>query len=200
MEPSIRVLLLDSDLRSRAAVTYLLAGDDIHVEPFEDVADLQLGRVTSGVILAHDQGDLLARLKSHMEAVETLLPVVAFSREPDVPKAVRAVREGAIDYLDFPNERDTVVSVLLAAQDRARPIMATHERKVAARQCVKRLTERERQVLTGVADGLSNRLIAEQLGISPRTVEIHRANMLSKMAANTSPEAVKIALYAGMWN
>ena len=67
-----------------------------------------------------------------------------------------------------------------------------------ARSRVQRLTKREREVLAGVADGLSNRLIGERLAISPRTVEIHRANMLNKMGANHTSEAIRIAIEASL--
>ena len=71
-------------------------------------------------------------------------------------------------------------------------------REAMARSRVQRLTRREREVLTGVADGLSNRLIGERLEISPRTVEIHRANMLNKMGASHTSEAIRIAIEASL--
>ena len=71
-------------------------------------------------------------------------------------------------------------------------------REARARSRVQKLTRREREVLTGVAAGLSNRLIGEKLSISPRTVEIHRANMLNKMGANHTSEAIRIAIEASL--
>ncbi len=73
-------------------------------------------------------------------------------------------------------------------------------REAIARSRIERLTRREREVLAGVADGLSNRLIGEKLSISPRTVEIHRANMLNKMGANHTSEAIRIAIEASLIN
>jgi DNA-binding NarL/FixJ family response regulator len=86
------------------------------------------------------------------------------------------------------------------AEDRARSVAGSKLREAVARSRVERLTRREREVLAGVAGGLSNRLIGEKLNISPRTVEIHRANMLSKMGANHTSEAIRIAIEASLVN
>jgi DNA-binding NarL/FixJ family response regulator len=86
------------------------------------------------------------------------------------------------------------------AEDRARSVAGSKLREAVARSRVERLTRREREVLAGVAGGLSNRLIGEKLNISPRTVEIHRANMLNKMGANHTSEAIRIAIEASLVN
>jgi len=87
-----------------------------------------------------------------------------------------------------------------ARTPRARSVSTSKLREAVARSRVERLTRREREVLAGVAGGLSNRLIGEKLKISPRTVEIHRANMLSKMGANHTSEAIRIAIEAALVN
>jgi DNA-binding NarL/FixJ family response regulator len=86
------------------------------------------------------------------------------------------------------------------AEDRARSVAGAKLREAVARSRVERLTRREREVLAGVAGGLSNRLIGERLSISPRTVEIHRANMLNKMGASHTSEAIRIAIEASLVN
>ena len=109
-----------------------------------------------------------------------------------------AVLAGAVDYLSWPCDAAQVIGALIGAESTGAALGSLKLREARARSRVQRLTRREREVLAGVAVGLSNRLIGEQLEISPRTVEIHRANMLTKMGAQHTSEAIRIAIEASL--
>jgi len=194
------ILLVDGDFRRRAAISHCLAGSDIHVEPFEDTAELFSRWPRDGMLLVHDAGDAIAVLLEHMGRTGDWLPIIAFAEKPSIRRIVEAVLQGAVDYLVWPFEVAELADSMNVAEDRARSVASSKLREAVARSRVERLTKREREVLAGVAGGLSNRLIGEKLSISPRTVEIHRANMLSKMGATHTSEAIRIAIEAALVN
>jgi FixJ family two-component response regulator len=194
------LLLVDSDFRRRAAISHCLSGSDLHVEPFEDTAELIARWPADGLLLVHDSDDTIARLLDHMGRSGDWLPIIAFAEQPSIRRIVDAVLQGAVDYLVWPFTHEEVDACVAVARDRARNVASSKLREAVARSRVERLTKREREVLSGVAGGLSNRMIGEKLSISPRTVEIHRANMLSKMGANHTSEAIRIAIEASLVN
>jgi FixJ family two-component response regulator len=124
--------------------------------------------------------------------------MVAFSDAPATQRIVRAVLDGAIDYIEWPCATEDLLGIIAAAETSGAVIGSLKLREARARSRLQRLTKREREVLSGVADGLSNRRIGEQLAISPRTVEIHRANMLTKMGAQHTSEAIRVAIEASL--
>ena len=192
--------LVDGDFRRRAAISHCLAGSDLHIEPFEDAAELCSRWPRDGMLLVHDSGNAISALLDHMGRHGDWLPIIAFAESPSIRRIVDAVLQGAVDYLVWPFEEAALAETVAVAEERARSVAGSKLREAVARSRVERLTKREREVLAGVAGGLSNRLIGEQLSISPRTVEIHRANMLSKMGANHTSEAIRIAIEAALVN
>jgi two-component system response regulator FixJ len=125
------------------------------------------------------------------------LPVIIMTGHGDIPLSVRAMKAGAIDFIEKPFEKAT----LLAAVDEAFASMnrsdSGRERAQIAIVRLQALTPRERDVLDGLARGLPNKTIAYDLGISPRTVEIHRANLMSKLEVRSLSEALRLAFAAG---
>lgn len=198
MDRSEPLLLVDRDTRRRAAICHACAGNGIHVEPFEDIAELARRWPHEGIILAHDEGDTVADLVARMTQTGAWLPLVAFDSDPTPQSIVDAVLAGAVDYLAWPFEPEELADTLRTARDRSDSLGSARLREAMARSRVENLTRREREVLVGVATGLSNRLIGDKLCISPRTVEIHRANMLNKMGANHTSEAIRIAIEAAL--
>ncbi|MBU6266005.1 MAG: LuxR family transcriptional regulator [Sphingomonadales bacterium] len=198
MSNATSLYLIDGDFRRRAAISHCLAGSEVHVEPFEDASELIARWPRHGLLLVHDDGRSVANLLSHMGSSGQWLPVIGFSETPTTRMVVQSVLDGAIDYIAWPFERDDIVNVVTDAEQKAETLGSTKLREAMARSRVDRLTKREREVLAGVAGGLSNRLIGEKLAISPRTVEIHRANMLTKMGAHHTSEAIRIAIEASL--
>ena len=194
------LFLVDGDVRRRAAISHCLADSSIHVEPFEDASELISRWPKSGLLLVHDDGVAIGALLGQMGRLGQWLPVIGFAQAPSTRMVVGAVLEGAIDYISWPFTSEDIAKVVADAEAKAEVFGSAKLREALARSRVDRLTKREREVLTGVAGGMSNRMIGEKLSISPRTVEIHRANMLTKMGANHTSEAIRIAIEAALVN
>ncbi|RVU07843.1 LuxR family transcriptional regulator [Novosphingobium umbonatum] len=192
------LFLVDGDVRRRAAISHCLAGSMIHVEPFEDASELITRWPKNGLLLVHDDGRAIGALLNQMGRLGQWLPVIGFAQEPTTRQVVTAVLEGAIDYIAWPFSGEEISRVVNEAEAKAEVFGSAKLREALARSRVDRLTKREKEVLAGVAGGLSNRMIGEKLSISPRTVEIHRANMLTKMGANHTSEAIRIAIEAAL--
>lgn len=126
------------------------------------------------------------------------LPVVILTGHGDVSIAVRAMKAGAIDFIEKPFEKATLVSAIEAAFERLSSANAVASRANGAKVRIASLTARERDVLQGLARGLPNKTIAYDLGISPRTVEIHRANLMTKLDARSLSDALRIAFAGGL--
>jgi two-component system response regulator FixJ len=114
----------------------------------------------------------------------------------DVSLAVQAMKAGAVDFIEKPFEKAVLLSAIEQGIDRLKRSSAGRERADEAAVRLQALTPRERDVLDGLAKGLPNKTIAYDLGISPRTVEIHRANLMSKLEVRSLSEALRLAFAA----
>lgn len=198
MTSSWKIRLVDTDISRRAAICHTLSASGVHVEPFEDVEEMAAHWPQSGVILIEDRRNTIEHLLERMTGSGNWLPVVGFSAAPTTHAVVKAILCGAVDYLGWPFNASDVKGVYRAAEASMATIGNMKLREARARNHVQKLSRREREVLTGIAGGLSNRLIGQQLAISPRTVEIHRANMLTKMGASHTSDAIRIAVEAAL--
>ncbi|MCJ2186866.1 response regulator transcription factor [Novosphingobium beihaiensis] len=192
------LILIDDDTRRRATISHALASHALHVEPFENVFELGATWPRAGAVLLHERPGAVPALIEAMACQNQWFPVVAFSEEPGVQRIVRAILDGAIDYLAWPALAADLALAVNTAIEHAASTGSAKLREVMARTRVSKLTRREREVLGGVASGLSNRRIGEKLEISPRTVEIHRANMLHKLGASHTSDAIRIAIEAAL--
>ena len=198
MNGGIHLILVDGDVRRRARISHGLSDRGLHVEPFEDIAELIAHWPGAGLILVHDDDGTIDRLVAHMGQSGQWLPAVAFADAPTARRVAQAVHAGVLDYVAWPFDHDELVEALTAAQEKGKTLTHAKLREAMARSRIEKLSEREREVLEGVARGLSNDAIARQLGISSRTVEIHRANMLTKIGASHTSEAIRIAIEASL--
>lgn len=198
MRGTRHIILVDHDVRRRAAISHYLSGRGIHVEPFETVSELSDHWPRQGLILVNDVEETIPSLTERLAQSGNWLPVIAFGEDPAPRRIVEAILGGAIDYLSWPFADDDLTLTLETAEDRAENLGHAKLRQAVARSRIERLTPRERAVLSAMAAGLSNRAIAEQMKISPRTVEIHRANMLQKIGATHTSEAIRIAIEASL--
>ncbi len=122
---------------------------------------------------------------------------VVITGHGDVPMAVEAMRAGAVDFIEKPFDDTLIIEAIHRAAEGLTPAASEGEDVNTVKARIDSLSERERQVLTAVVAGLPNKAIAYDLDISPRTVEVHRANVMAKMAAKSLPELVRMALAAG---
>lgn len=198
MQRGLHIVLVDCDTRRRASITHRLSNDGIHVEPFEGLTELISGWPQSGVIFVCDENGTINELMEHMGHTGKWMPVVAFSETPTPRQIVEAVHNGATDYVAWPFDEAELSACLERTESQADSLGPAKLREAMARSRIEQLSGREREVLSAVASGLSNQLIADQLGISCRTVESHRANMLNKIGATHISEAIRVAIEASL--
>lgn len=137
-------------------------------------------------------------LQSRLNERGVAMPVILMTAHGDIPLAVRAMRAGALHVLEKPYERDVLLELLREGHARLGGSRQLAERRASARARVDVLTSRERDVLKLLVAGLPNKAIAQDLGISPRTVEIHRARLMEKLGARSLSTALQIAIEAGV--
>lgn len=139
------------------------------------------------------------QLQSRLKADGVAIPLIIMTAHGDIPMATRAMREGAVDFLEKPFTAEELTQAL----DRAFALSNAHSRVRAAApedaaQRVNALTPREREVLVAIVDGQSSKLIGRELGLSPRTVEVHRRNIMTKMKASSFAELIRMAVAADL--
>jgi FixJ family two-component response regulator len=140
----------------------------------------------------------LAALRQ-LKAAGSLLPVIATgASDGDVRLAVQAMRAGAVDWLEMPYEPEALLGAIAAALASVHAAAEQNRRAELARARIASMSVRERQVLEGLLAGGTNKVIARDLGISPRTVELYRASVMERLGARTLPEAVLLAAAAGL--
>ncbi|GEC14118.1 response regulator FixJ [Nitrobacter winogradskyi] len=196
------VYVIDDDPTIRDSLDFLLGSANFDVTLFDTAADfldshsgLGFGCVVSDVRMPGIDGmDLLRRLKAHASP----LPVIIMTGHGDIPLAVEAMKLGAIDFIEKPFEDERLIGMIEAAleqgpdQTKCDSISAEIVSRMAT------LSQRERQVMDGLVAGLSNKLIAREHNISPRTIEVYRANVMTKMQAHNLSELIRLALRAGI--
>ena len=126
------------------------------------------------------------------------MPIVIMTGHGDVSIAIRAMKAGAVDFLEKPFEKDALIAAIEEAFQRIADATNASTRAADAIVLLGGLTARERDVLEGLAKGLPNKTIAYDLGISPRTVEVHRANLMTKLDVRSLSDALRIAFAAGL--
>jgi two-component system response regulator FixJ len=192
------VHLIDDDEDVRRALSFLLGTAGLAVRVYESAAAFlqQDHKAVRGCIVTDvrmpgiDGLELLRRLK----ASGSTLPVVVMTGHADVPLAVAAMKAGALDFIEKPFGDDTLLAAIQAALARRDQAGAQAGQ---VRERLNALTPREREVLDGLMAGHPNKTIAYDLGLSPRTVEVHRANVMTKMGASSLSELVRLTLQAG---
>ncbi len=137
-----------------------------------------------------DGVELLRRLK----AADALLPAIVVTGHGDVQMAVEAMKNGAIDFIEKPFSDDVLIESISRATLRAAERVQSAAASEQVRTRIETLSERERQVLKGVVAGQPNKTIANDLGISPRTVEVYRASLMGKMQARSLPDLVRMVM------
>jgi FixJ family two-component response regulator len=198
LEMKTRINVIDSDVRRRARVSRDLNHLVAHVEIFEDVAEFAASGMLNGVLFVSGDpaSDFVKRIEEVRTAVQAV-PMVGYAEDPAPEHIVAAMRAGVLDYLGLPFDPRLVDALLRRVMHGNDPLLQQELVRSRARASVRELTGRETDVLALLVQGLGNKGIGNVLGISPRTVEIHRANMMGKLGAQSSPDAIRIGIYAG---
>ncbi|MBQ8104525.1 MAG: response regulator transcription factor FixJ [Afipia sp.] len=196
------VYVIDDDPAMRDSLDFLLGSAGFNVTLFdsalkflETMPSLAFGCVVSDVRMPGMDGiDLLRQLKKEPKT----LPIVIMTGHGDIPLAVEAIKLGAIDFLEKPFEDERLVIMISTALSHAASQSKTESISADIASRIASLSPRERQVMDGLVAGLSNKLIARDYNISPRTIEVYRANVMTKMQASSISELVRLAMRGGI--
>ena len=196
------IYVVDDDEAIRRSLSFMLKTSGFAVQSFsggipflKEAAWLEQGCVLLDVRMPDMDG---LEVQRELRARGVLLPVIIMTGHGDVGMAVAAMKAGATDFIEKPFEKAALLDAIAAANAQVAAHRDAGARREDAQARLNILTDREREVLNGLVEGLPNKSIAYDLGISPRTVEIHRANLMQKLDVRSLSEALRIAFQAGM--
>jgi two-component system response regulator FixJ len=194
------VHVIDDDAAMRDSLGFLLDSAGVRARTYESaiaflerLEGLEAGCILTDVRMPEMSGlDLIARLKE----LGVGLPVIVMTGHADVPLAIQAMKAGVVDFIEKPFDDEVLLATLRAALAEAENRGERDAELAAIRGRLDSLSPRERDVLGGLVAGHANKVIAHDLGISPRTVEIYRANLMTKMNAASLSDLVRMKLAA----
>jgi len=194
--------LVDDDEAVRHSASFMLRHSGFRVKTYvdgvtflENAPQAALGCILLDVQMPHMDG---LEVQKRLNDIGVSLPVIVLTGHGDVEVAVKAMKAGAVDFVEKPYEKLTLIEALTRAFERLDARSHKDVLTDEAKGRIERLTPRERDVLVGLVDGFTNKMIAETLDISPRTVEIHRANLMEKLDAPSLSSVLRIAFAAGV--
>jgi len=200
MPDNFVVHIVDDDEAVRKSLTFLLSTAGMPVRVYESamsflsaLSTLQAGCLITDVRMPDMIGiELLQRLRQK----DVKLPVIVITGHGDIPLAVEAMKSGAVDFIEKPFAEEAILRAVRSAEEHAKKFGQKSEEEAQVTARLASLSERERQVLDGLVAGNANKTIAYELGISPRTVEVYRANLMTKMQAKSLSELIRMTLAA----
>ena len=192
------VHIVDDDDGVRQSLAFLLSSAGLPVRLYDSataflaaLASVQGGCLITDMRMPDMTGlELLRELRARALG----LPTIVITGHGDVPLAVEAMKAGAVDFIEKPFEEQAILDAVRAALERGGNEGDGDRAAIAGKLAL--LSERERQVLDGLISGHANKTIAHNLGISPRTVEVYRANLMAKMQAKSLSELIRMAILA----
>ena len=192
------IYVVDDDEAVRDSLQWLLEGKDYRVRCF-DSAESFLARydpreVACLIVDIRMGGMSGLELQDRLIERKSPLPIVFITGHGDVPMAVDTMKKGALDFIQKPFDESALVSVVERMLEHARTAFTDQQQAATREALLAKLTGRESQVLERIVAGRLNKQIADDLGISIKTVEAHRANIMEKMGANTVADLLKVAL------
>jgi two-component system response regulator FixJ len=195
------VFVVDDDGAALDSLVVLLRSEGLNPRGFSSADDFlanltpdSRGCVISDVRMPRMDG---VQLLKTLKAMGSALPVIVITGHADVTVAVQAMKAGAADFVEKPFESELILRLVRASLEENDEVMDANAKANRVRRRLDSLTARERQVLDMIIDGSSNKMIAAGLAISPRTVEIYRANVMSKMRADSLSDLVRMTLMSG---
>lgn len=194
--------IVDDEESIRRSVSFMLKTSGYHVEAWSSGQAFlkQVKHAEQGCILLDVRMPEIDGLEVQRALAErgVTMPVVIMTGHGDISIAIRAMKAGAVDFLEKPFEKAALIAAVEESFQRIAHATDAAARAADAETILGVLTARERHVLEGLAKGLPNKTIAYDLNISPRTVEVHRANVMTKLDVRSLSDALRIAFAAGM--
>ncbi len=197
MNARLPIFLVDDDAAVRDALCLYLEGAGFAVSVF-DSADAFLDEIDSlsrGLLLLDQRmpGMSGLELQSQLRSLGREMPIIFITGHGDIPMSVRAMKQGAADFLEKPFRNTDLLASIEQVLAKDKRLMERYREEARVREKCDRLTPREREVMEHIVQGMSNKNIAKLLGVSMRTVEAHRGRVMEKMAARSLPELVRMA-------
>lgn len=197
----MRATLIGVDTQHIASVCHSVSSDILHIEPIGEVGNLtQRDCESSDAILVWNSSQPIESVYARLMEIGKWPPVIAIAKDASTSDIVQAMRAGAIDFVTWPCRPTDLVASIDRGRTLNEGLSVAHENMLEAQARIARLSKRQTEVLSAMAQGLSNKQIAQALQISYRTVEIHRAVMLGKLHATTSADAVRWLIEATLPN
>jgi two-component system response regulator FixJ len=192
------VHVIDDDTDVRQSLAFLLSTAGLAVQVHESAVaflkalpKVEVGCIVTDVRMPGMDG---LELQRRLQADKNAIPVIVMTGHGDIALAVEAMKAGAVDFIEKPFDDEVLIGAIKSALSRVRQESKRDSAATEVRNRLKLLSERERQVLEGLVAGKPNKIIAYDLGISPRTVEIYRANVMTKMQADSLSALVRMVL------
>ena len=200
-ETAPRVYVVDDDATLREALVFLLASRGVRAEGFASAEEFlsRFGGHFRGCVLTDMRMGGMSGLElfDRLGTAGSQLPCIVLTGHGDVPMAVEAMRAGGVDFIEKPFDNEVLLQSIHAALDLQAERAGRGDERRRFEEVLAGLSPRETDVLRGVIAGKMNKVIARDLGISPRTVEVYRANVMSKTHARGLSELARIAILAG---
>jgi two-component system response regulator FixJ len=194
------VHVIDDDEAMRASLAFLLDASGMIARTYDSATSFldrfdgsEPGVIVTDVRMPEMNGlELVRRLKAR----DVAAPIIMITGHGDVPLAVEAMKAGVVDFLEKPFEEDALLAAIRTALTDSTKAGADQAERERLKEALSSLSPRENEVLNGVVEGKLNKVIAHELGISPRTVEVYRANVMSKTGARGLSELMRMVLLA----
>jgi two-component system response regulator FixJ len=203
MPPDTNIIhVVDDDEAMRDSMAFLLRAENFSVQTYADATNFlnALPQIKSGCVVTDVRmpGMSGIELLQRLRELKVSLPVIVISGHGDVPLAVEAMKTGALDFIEKPFSDEVFLRAVRMAVDAQAADTERQAQTATINRRLESLSKREREVLEGLVAGHPNKTIAYDLGISPRTVEIYRANVMEKMQAESLSDLVRMALIGGL--
>ena len=198
MVSDLIVYIVDDDEGVRDSLCELLTSEGLQAQAYSSASDFlnECNPSMHGCALFDVRMPEMTGLEllQHTKFQQLAMPVIMITAYSDVPMAVKAMKFGAVDFLEKPINSDSLLEAISRCFKRYNEQRQKHEQRLESTERLARLTPREREVMNLLADGNANRAIAEKLGLSPRTVEVHRASIMQKLGTKALSDLVRLAL------
>lgn len=197
MSSEATVFLVDDDEAVRHALTIYLENVNLDVESFDSAEQFldNINEDTRGVLVLDQRMDGMSGLdlQKLLNERSIVLPIVFITGHGDVATSVRAMKAGAVDFIEKPFRNEQLLNSVRNALQREQQVHGIQAARSETCKKYESLTQREQEVMKYVVRGMANSKLAEKLGVSPRTIEVHRSRVMQKMQAASLPELVRMA-------